>query len=183
MGRESGRPDIECVHGSENLLNLSEKLLAVGSDIRPSYRKSSNIDGQLVGIMERARALKAMKSVRERWQKLFTSGTSLTIYQSPFLMDPPAKGPMWVSRVNLPSKGDHGIVPAIVEAIKILGEGSETYDIPECVDVKGEWVGHRSGADKSTPEPNIPKEEKYNRLVKELGNDSVLYYYIHGGAG
>jgi hypothetical protein len=132
--------------------------------------------------MERARALRAMKTIRERWEKLFISGTSLTTYQSPFLKDAPARGPMWVSRVTLPSDGDHGIVPVIAEAIKMLGDGSETYDIPECVDVKGEWVGHRSGADKSTVEPQIPEEEKYNRLSKELENDSVLYY-IHGGAG
>jgi hypothetical protein len=132
--------------------------------------------------MERAKALKAMKAIRERWRNLFTSGITLTIYQSPFWNDTPAKGPMWVSRVNLPSNGDHSIVPTIEEAIKILGDGSETYDIPECVDIQGEWVGHRSGADKSTVEPKIPEEEKYNRLVKELENDSVLYY-AHGGAG
>jgi hypothetical protein len=132
--------------------------------------------------MERAKALKAMKAIRERWGKLFTSGISLTIYQSPFLNDAPAKGPMWVSRVNLPSNGDHSIVPTIEEAIKILGDGSETYNIPECVDIQGEWVGHRSGADKSTIEPKIPEEEKYNRLAKELENESGLYY-VHGGAG
>ena len=132
--------------------------------------------------MERDKALKAMKSIRDRWQKLFTSGITLTSYQSPFLKDTPTKGPIWVSRVNLPSSGDHGIVQAIEEAIGRLGDGSETYDVPECVDVKGEWVGHRSGADKSTVESEIPEEDKYGRLVKELENDSVLYY-IHGGAG
>lgn len=132
--------------------------------------------------MERAKALKAMKTIRDRWQKLFTSGISLTSYQSPFLDDAPAKGPMWVSRVTLPSSGYHGIVSAVEEAIKILGDGSETYDVPECVDIKGEWVGHRSGADKSTLEPKIPEDDKYSKLEKELGNDSVLYY-IHGGAG
>jgi hypothetical protein len=89
---------------------------------------------------------------------------------------------MWVSRVNLPSTGDHRIVPAVEEAIKTLGDGSETYDVPECVDIKGEWVGHRSGVDKSAVEPKIPEEEKYGRLVEELENHSVLYY-IHGGAG
>jgi hypothetical protein len=132
--------------------------------------------------MERTKALKAMESIRDRWQKLFTSGITLTIYQSPFLKDAPAKGPMWVSRVDLPSSGDHGIVQAIEEAIERLGDGSETYDVPECIDVKGEWVGHRSGADKSTIEPQIPEQEKYSKLVEELENDSVLYY-IHGGAG
>jgi hypothetical protein len=132
--------------------------------------------------MERAKALKAMQIIRDRWQQLFTSGITLTFYQSPFLNDAPAKGPMWVSRVNLPSSGDHGIVSAVEEAIKILGDGSETYDLPKCVDIQGEWVGHRLGADKSTVEPRIPEEDKYRRLEKELENDSVLYY-IHGGAG
>jgi hypothetical protein len=132
--------------------------------------------------MERDKALKAMERIRDRWQKLFTSGITLTFHQSPFLKDAPAKGPMWVSRVNLPSSGDHGIVQAIAETIERLGDGSETYDVPECVDVNGEWVGHRSGADKSTMEPIIPEEEKYGKLVEELKNDSVLYY-IHGGAG
>lgn len=132
--------------------------------------------------MERARASEAMRVIREHWQKLLASGITLTAFQSPFLKDAPAKGPMWVSRVTLPSDGGHGIVPIIVEAIKILGNGTETYDLPECVDVKGEWIGHRSGADKSTEEPEISERRKYNRLFKELQNDSVLYY-IHGGAG
>jgi hypothetical protein len=144
--------------------------------------KSRGINSRLAGIMERAKALKAMKSIRDRWQRLFMSSITITFYQTPFLKDAPAKGPMWVSRVNLPSDGDHAIVQAVGEAIGRLGDGSETYDLPECVDVKGEWVGHRSGADKLTVEPQIPEPEKYSKLVEELENDFVLYY-IHGGAG
>src|ERR1700694_3090701 len=111
--------------------------------------------------MERSKTLEAMKSIRDRWEKVFTSDITLTSYQSPFLNDAPAKGPTWVSRVTLTSSGNNDIVSAVEEAIKTLGDGSETYEIPECVDVQGEWVGHRSGADKSTAEPKIPEEEKY----------------------
>lgn len=132
--------------------------------------------------MDPAEALKAIKCLRDRWQDLFKSGISVTLYQTPYLKDAPAKGPIWVSRVSIPSDGDHGIVQAIKKVIRILGDGSETYDAPQCVDVKAEWVGYRSGADNWTLEPNIPEEEKYGMLMKELGNDSVMYY-AHGGAG
>jgi hypothetical protein len=132
--------------------------------------------------MEPAKALKAIESIRNRWLKIFKSGISLTWHQAPYLKDTPAKGPMWVSRINVPTDGDNSIVQAIVEVIRTLGDGSETFDVPTCINLQGEWIGQRSGVDKSTIEPNIPEEEKYDMLMKEVGNDSVLFY-AHGGAG
>jgi hypothetical protein len=132
--------------------------------------------------MDPAKALKAMEGIRNRWTKIFHSGISITSYQAPYLKDAPARGPMWVSRVNIPADEDNGIVQVIEKVIRILGDGSQTYTVPESINLQAEWVGHRSGVENTTVEPDISEEEKYNLLVKELGNDSVLYY-AHGGAG
>jgi hypothetical protein len=101
--------------------------------------------------------------------------------QAPFLEDPPAKGPMWVSRVTVPAAGKHTIVQAVQEAIAALGDGTETYDVPECVDIGAEWVGSRPGVNRKASEPQMPESEKYEMLIKEIKNDAVLLY-AHGGA-
>lgn len=132
--------------------------------------------------MDPAKALKAIKSIRDRTLRTLQSGISVTLHQAPYLKDAPVRGPIWVSRVNIPADGDGGIVQAIGEVIRKLGNGSESYEVPRSVDIKGEWVGHRSGTNEWTVEPRISEEEKYSMLKKELENDSVLFY-AHGGAG
>ena len=128
--------------------------------------------------MDPEKAMKAIETVRQKRYNVYHK--SISKQQAPFLKDGPARGPMWISRVTLSGNGGHVIVQAIEGVIRVLGNGSETYDVPTCLDVKAEWVGYRSGVDRSTQEPNIPEKEKYDHLVNEVESDSVMLY-AHGG--
>jgi hypothetical protein len=100
------------------------------------------------------------------------------------LRDPGIKGKMWISKVTMPKPPDEdGLTPrhAIEMAIKELGDGSETYTLPEVSAVEAEWTGYRSGVEANTPRPDIPEEEQYGRLMAEVKSDITILYF-HGGA-
>jgi hypothetical protein len=128
---------------------------------------------------------KIFEVVREKHELVYY--IPISGQQEPFLEDTPAKGPLWVSRLTVPAPApaageeEHPIVRAVREAIAALADGSETYDVPECVDVAAEWVGPRAGVDRKAPEPEMGEGEKYGMLLKEVRNDTVLMY-AHGGA-
>ena len=96
-------------------------------------------------------------------------------------LDPEAKGPIWVSRVTLPSPVDDHVRQALFETIDKLSTGIEAYSKPMSVSVEGEWVGHRRKVDAHTPEPAVTEEEKYNGLMKDISNEATMLY-VHGGA-
>ncbi len=99
------------------------------------------------------------------------------------LKDPGIKGKMWISKVTLPKPGDdEGLTPsaALDMAIKELGDGSETYLLPEMSAVEAEWTGYRSTVDGNAPRPDIPEEEQYQKLMSEVESD-VTVLYFHGG--
>ena len=98
------------------------------------------------------------------------------------LKDYVIKGPMWVARSTLPAPEDvEGPREALIRAIRELGDGAETYTLPDITDVEGEWTGYRSGVDKNTPELEIPEQEKYSKLMTEA-TSKVTILYFHGGA-
>lgn len=132
-----------------------------------------------ITIMNRETVSEALAALRQKAIHGFTQPISKQ--QTPFHSDVPAKGPMWISRVTLPSGGTHEILHAVEEVIQKPGDGSETYDVPDCVDVKAEWVGYRSGVEKGTPEPKVSEEEKYRLLIRDVEDDTVMLY-AHGGA-
>jgi hypothetical protein len=96
------------------------------------------------------------------------------------MRDPGIKGPMWVSKVELPQP-ENDIQEAVFKAFEDLKLGGETYDIPGVVPVEAEWTGHRNGVDKNAPLPDISEEDKYRELRKEAQADTVILYF-HGGA-
>ncbi|KAF7596454.1 hypothetical protein BBP40_001761 [Aspergillus hancockii] len=96
------------------------------------------------------------------------------------MRDPGIKGPMWVSKVNLPQP-ENDIQEAVFKAFEDLKLGGETYDIPGVVPVEAEWTGHRSVVDKNAPLPDISEGDKYKALRKETQADTVILYF-HGGA-
>lgn len=100
------------------------------------------------------------------------------------LKDPGIKGKMWISKVTLPKPEDtEGLTPrdAIEMVIKELGDGSETYTLPEMAAVGAEWTGYRGGVDANAPRPDLPEEEHYKRLMSEIKSDVTILYF-HGGA-
>lgn len=96
--------------------------------------------------------------------------------------DPGIKGPIWVSKVSLapPEDGD-GLRDAVCAAIAELGDGQETYTMPEIAAVEAEWTGHRSGVSSVEPRPDLAEHEHYRKLMKEVSSDVTILYF-HGGA-
>jgi acetyl esterase/lipase len=98
------------------------------------------------------------------------------------LKDQGIKGPMWIAKLDLPAPEDaEGPRDALVRAIQELGDGRETYSLPEITKVEGEWTGYRSGADKNAQDLQVPEEEKYARMMGEV-KSKVTILYFHGGA-
>ncbi|ORY70176.1 alpha/beta hydrolase fold-domain-containing protein [Pseudomassariella vexata] len=118
--------------------------------------------------------------------------------------DLPIRGPIWVSKVTLPRPTDEnlllepngarsatlcvkdgkvmGIMEAVRAAIKVLGDGRETFTEPELVDVEAEWNAFRSNARWWSARPNISEREQYNKMMEDVGNDGPTVLYFHGGA-
>ena len=72
---------------------------------------------------------------------------------------------------------------ALERAIEELGNGSETYKMPQLKDVEAEWTGHRSGVDKNAPRLELSEKEQYTRLINDphhTSDETILY--LHGGA-
>lgn len=97
------------------------------------------------------------------------------------LKDPGIKGPMWISKAAISTDGAEEVRDALVKAIKELGDGTETYRLPDLKDVEGEWTGYRKGVDKHAPELDISEQEKYDRLMLDV-ESPVTILYFHGGA-
>jgi hypothetical protein len=108
--------------------------------------------------------------------------TSISEQQRRFLKDVPVKGPMSICRITVPVGDGDGVNDVVEEAIQTLGQGSEEYSMPLIEEVKAEWVGHRSGVEKDTPEPKMVDMERYKMVVQDVTSDVVMLY-AHGGAG
>lgn len=130
--------------------------------------------------MDYSATLKAYKALRDRSHKTAVQ-VSVSNQQRFFERDPPAKGPRNIIRTTIPRDKSGGLVAAVIEGIKILGNGTEAYDVPECVDVKAEWVGCRKGVGKDEPELKGTEAEKWSVLMKDVEDETVLIY-AHGGA-
>ncbi len=100
--------------------------------------------------------------------------------QSFGLKDPGVRGKMWISKLTL-AKCEDGPREALVRAIKELGDGQETYTLPETTDVEGEWTGYRAGVERNTLQLDISEREKYASLMREV-KSNVTILYFHGGA-
>ena len=106
--------------------------------------------------------------------------SQISFQQSKTAVDRPVRGPTWVSRAAYPPTAGKELVNTVIEAIRDLGNGEEVYDKPTAKEVKVQWTGYRRGVGPKDPEPNIEEGEKYQRLVKDMTSDTVVYF-IHGG--
>lgn len=98
------------------------------------------------------------------------------------IRDPGVKGPMWISKYTIPKPDNQdGPLDVLVWAIKELGDGRETYTLPEVADVEGEWTGYRSGVHRKAPLPDISEQEKYENMMGEVQSKLTILYF-HGGA-
>lgn len=110
--------------------------------------------------------------------------------------DPTVKGRKWIAKCVIPATavspearqtGSDGEIldvrQALARAISELGDGTETYQMPDVKDVEAEWTGSRAGVDKKTAQPDLPEHELYQRLMNDANRTSDLtILYFHGGA-
>ena len=97
------------------------------------------------------------------------------------LKDPGIKGPLWVSKVTLPTPEEEDARIVLVNAIEALKEGEEAYTVPHNVPVEAEWTGYWAGVDKHRLRLDLSEEQHYDRLMKEVTSDVTILYF-HGGA-
>lgn len=96
--------------------------------------------------------------------------------------DPGIKGPILIAKVTVPPPLDEaGPREAIVKAIKELGDGTESYPLPEVAEVQAEWTGYRNGAQKNDPRPDVPESDHYRILMASVSSNTTVLYF-HGGA-
>lgn len=95
--------------------------------------------------------------------------------------DPGIKGPMWISKVTLPSPHETDVLDVLLQAIKDLGDGTEQFTTPAIVPVEAEWTGSRRGVSKNAPRPDLPEVKQYENLVNENSAETTILYF-HGGA-
>ncbi|KAL8673515.1 MAG: hypothetical protein Q9168_002072 [Polycauliona sp. 1 TL-2023] len=101
-------------------------------------------------------------------------GTPVGTLQQETVADRGAKGPCWVSRVVLPAPTERDVLDVILDAIKGLSIGNESYTMPTICDVHAQWTGHRTGVQKDEPEPDISEAEKFGHLQAEVANPVTI---------
>ncbi|KAL9617801.1 MAG: hypothetical protein Q9160_007455 [Pyrenula sp. 1 TL-2023] len=90
------------------------------------------------------------------------------------------KGPVWISKLALPSPEENDVRDAVVRCIRELGDGQETFDLPDVQPVEGEWTGCRSAATPKEPRPPGSEAEMYTKMMEEVNSD-VTTLFFHGG--
>lgn len=96
--------------------------------------------------------------------------------------DPGIKGPVLVAKVSVPvPKNGNMLTDLLDKAIKELGDGSETYTLPELAAVQAEWTGYKAGASKDEPRPDLPEHDHYRVLMATVSSPTTILYF-HGGA-
>ncbi|KAI5288891.1 hypothetical protein KEM54_004724 [Ascosphaera aggregata] len=88
---------------------------------------------------------------------------------------------MWISKVTHSKPTEDDVLVKILEVVDILKDENTTYDIPDLVDVSGEWIGYRANVDSKEPLPDVSEKERF-RLMMEMVKEDVTILYFHGGA-
>ena len=97
--------------------------------------------------------------------------------------DAPAKGSVWISRMNFSAPTDTDLRDALYRVCERLKDPGQSFASPDEVplkDVGVEFVGSRSGVEDGAPEPDILEQEKLKYLERECKCDMTILY-IHGG--
>lgn len=114
---------------------------------------------------------------------IMTSSNSTVTQQQTFgLKDNGVKGPMWISRVELPVPDEDDLRQLLFKVVDELNLNSASYTKPASHNVTAEWTGYRGSVAKDTPEPpGLTEETKYRALMDDVKSD-VTVLFFHGGA-
>ncbi|KAI5299730.1 hypothetical protein KEM55_001822 [Ascosphaera atra] len=97
------------------------------------------------------------------------------------LTAPPAKGRIWISKATQPRPSEDDVLVMLLKAIEEVKDGETSYEVPDVVNVEGEWTGYRANVGSDEKPPDVSEEEKYKLMMKEVKED-VTILYLHGGA-
>jgi acetyl esterase/lipase len=115
-------------------------------------------------------------------RSIITIRRPMTYLQHISRKDPAIKGPVSIAKVTILAPSEvNGPRDAIVQAIKALGDGTETYTLPAIDAVNAEWTGYRKGVPKNEPRPDVPEEDQYRILMSTVASKTTILYF-HGGA-
>lgn len=114
-------------------------------------------------------------------RKSLQTSKPLGVVQAGGLKDNGIRGQKWIAKAICPAPSNDAR-EAVLRGIKELGDGTETFDLPDTADVSGEWAGYRAGVDKKAARPDLGSEKAhYDALMKETATP-VTVLYFHGGA-
>lgn len=94
--------------------------------------------------------------------------------------DADVQGQMWISKTTLPPPQETDVQDKIARCVRELGDGEETYTLPEIKAVEAEWTGFRRDATPKELRPPGSETEMYGTLMGEVKTD-VTTLYFHGG--
>jgi len=105
---------------------------------------------------------------------------TISVQQKASIRDPGVKGRMWISRVKISTPPEDDIRQALFKTIDEMQTGDQVYTKPEFQTVEAEWTGYRPNVGKDSPEPSLPEEERYKKLMHDVHSDVTILYF-HGG--
>lgn len=88
---------------------------------------------------------------------------------------------MWVSNSTIPVPDEDDSRVVLLQVIDDTNEEHAPYTRPQSRPLQLQWTGFRKGASQDTPEPEISEVEKYQRLLQDTENRTVILY-VYGGA-
>jgi hypothetical protein len=93
------------------------------------------------------------------------------------------KGPSWVSRQTFiaPREEDNTINTIVYNAIADLGTGDEKLESLSIGDVDVRWTGYRPGVSDEESEADMPEEQKFECMMRDVKHPVTILYFIGGG--
>ncbi|KAL3473416.1 alpha/beta-hydrolase [Aspergillus californicus] len=122
------------------------------------------------------------------FRKGFRSAPWVTIskMQSQSFRERPLKGPVLVSKVNIPRPDtgeEEDLRSGVWSIYQAKSEGVEKLDPPApCSNYKGQWIGSRRDVkDPKAPQLDLSEHETFDVIQENTTNDMTLFY-LSGGA-
>lgn len=106
--------------------------------------------------------------------------TSISDQQAATTRDVPVKGPVWVSKFDVPVAKEDNSWEVLLNVVDELNDRDIPYHRPASEPLRFQWTGYRKNAKEDTLEPVISEGEKFQNLVNET-TSSLTVLYIYGG--
>lgn len=96
--------------------------------------------------------------------------------------DRSVKGPIWVSKVDIPKPSEPDVHRALWNMVQQTAlPGQKIWEPGYAPSISAQWTGHRAGVQKDSPEPKLSEPEKYSALSREAKHPTTILYFQGGG--